>query len=492
MEQKQFLKSIHFYLLKNIIDLNLSFEGKEVTGIFGPNGYGKSTILHSMLCIYQAQKGSVDHRFSEYFKTDSAFNFNGSKMEVFYEYEDENHVRQSKSRLFNKKSSHWIRSYSDRPSRPVYFIGIGSCVPAIETEKDRRQYINTVEDKAKIIEKKDDVLRSASYILNRPYKDVFYSKSSRPGSSYLTYVMENGLKYKSLNMGAGEQRLFTILSTVYAVPQYSLIIVDEIDLTLHTAALNKMMNTLVKVAKERHLQIVFTSHREELARRSDINVRHIFQTSQRTMCLHDSTPECLDRMTGIATRTLDIFVEDDFAETIVSKCLQLKGVSKRAIIHRHGSAFNAFVVAAALHINGALNNRTLIVLDGDVYVTDAEKQDGMNKVYTGDEPDKPAKRAEALAHITQFCLPVGRTPEQFVWERLRASAENDEIPQVARSIQAVDDPHAYINFIIDELGIDRMVALDRIAGLLVKDANWSNYVGNIMNWIDERIASGDV
>ena len=63
---------------------------------------------------------------------------------------------------------------------------------------------------------------------------------------------------------------------------------------------------------------------------------------------------------------------------------------------------------------------------------------------------------------------------------------------MARSIQAVDDPHAYINFIIDELGIDRMVALDRIAGLLVKDANWSNYVGNIMNWIDERIASGDV
>lgn len=492
MEEKQVLKRVHFFLLKNLKDLDLKLDGKEVTGIFGPNGYGKSTILHSLLCLYQAQKGSTDHRFSEYFKTDSVFNYTGSKIEMFYEYEDITHTVQKKSKLFNKRSSHWIRSYSDRPARPVYFIGIESCVPSIEVEKDKRQYINTVKDAAVVIKKKAEILQAASYIMNRQYTDVYFSKSSRKGSSYLTYEVDGGLKYKSLSMGAGEQRLFKILSTVYTIPQYSLVIIDEIDLTLHTAALNKMMLTLVKVAHDRFLQIIFTSHREELTKRSDINVRHIFQTPTKTMCLHNSTPECLDRMTGTALRTLDIFVEDDLAETVISKCLQQKGINKRAIIHKYGSSINAFIVATALHINGTLNDKTLIVIDGDVYETDEKKRDQMDSIYTGNEPDKPAKRLDALSHIKQMTLPMGKAPEEFIWENLKNSANNNEITQSARNTNAVADTHSYVNTIIDELGIDRKVALDRIIEQLTKEPCWTAYVAEIMDWIDARIANGDV
>ena len=492
MEEKQFLKSVHYHQLKNLIDLDLNLEGKNVTGIFGPNGYGKSTILHSILCLYQAQKGSVDHRFSEYFKTDAAFNYTGSKIEMHYEFDDETHTTQSRSRLFNKKSSHWIRSYSDRPARPVYFIGIESCVPSIEVEKDKRQYINTVRDAASVIDKKESILRKASYIMNRSYIDVYFSKSSRRGSSYLTYEIAGGLKYKSLSMGAGEQRLFKILSTIYRVPQYSLIIIDEIDLTLHTAALNKMMEVLVDVASDRHLQIVFTSHREELTKRTDINVRHIFQTATKTMCLHESRPECMDRLTGIALRTLDIFVEDDLAETIVSKCLQLRNINKRAVIHKFGSAFNAFVVSTGLHINGTLSQKTLIVLDGDVYVTDPEKKAQIEKIYTGNEPDKVIKRGEALSHITQFNVPAGKAPEEYIWEQLNSSVYDNEIIRSAKAINAVADTHTYVDRIIDDLGIDRYVALDRIIEQMTHEPCWNGYVANIMNWIDERFARGDV
>lgn len=491
MEEKQFLKRVHYYQLKNLVDLDLNFEGKEITGIFGPNGYGKSTILHSLLCLYQAQKGSVDHRFSEFFKTDAVFNYVGSRIEMFYEFEDETHAVQSKSKLFNKKSDHWIHSYSERPQRPAFFIGIDSCVPSIEVEKDKRQLINTVKDNVNVIANKANILQSASYIMNRQYTDVYYSTSSKH-ASYLTYELVGGLKYKSLSMGAGEQRLFKILSLVYGAPQYSLIIIDEIDLTLHTAALNKMMDELVRIAHDKHHQIIFTSHREELTKRSDINVRHIVQTATQTMCLHESTPECLDRMTGVAMKTLDIFVEDDLAESIVSKCLQLKGVVKRTVIHRIGSAYNAFVVATGFHINGTLDDKILIVTDGDKYRTDDERRKQLEKVYTGNEPDKPAKRIEALSHITQFVLPEGKAPEEYIWECLNASADDTEIIRIAKSIQAVANSHSYVNSIIDNLGIDRKVALDRIIEQLTKEPCWNGYVANIMSWIDTRMANGDV
>lgn len=490
MEEKQFLKSVHYYQLKNLIDLDLNLEGKEITGIFGPNGNGKSTILHSLLCIYQAQKGSTDHRFSDFFKTDVAYNYVGSKIEMHYEFEDAAHVVQKKTKVFHKRSDHWIHSYSERPARPVYYIGIETCVPSIEVEKDKRQLINTVRD-AKVIEKKEKILQSASYIMNKRYTDVYYSLSSRH-ALYLTYQVAEGFNYKSLSMGAGEQRLFKILDTVYCAPQYSLIIIDEIDLTLHTAALNKMMEVLVQIAHERHHQIVFTSHREELTKRTDINIRHIVQTALKTMCLHNSTPECLDRMTGTAIKTLDLFVEDDVAETIISKCLQIKMVNKRAVIHKFGPAVNAFVVAAGFHINGTLTDKMLIVIDGDKFRTAEEKEDQMKKVYTGTEFDIGARRIEALSHISQLILPADRTPEEFIWECLNSSTDDSEIIRVSRSILGVVDKHSYVNRIVDCLGLDRRVALDRIVEQLTKEPAWGGYVANIMSWIDARIADGDV
>jgi ABC-type cobalamin/Fe3+-siderophores transport system ATPase subunit len=52
---QQRLKSIKIHYLKSINDLTISFEDKNVTAILGPNGNGKSTILHSIACVYKPQ-----------------------------------------------------------------------------------------------------------------------------------------------------------------------------------------------------------------------------------------------------------------------------------------------------------------------------------------------------------------------------------------------------------------------------------------------------
>lgn len=150
------------------------------------------------------------------------------------------------------------------------------------------------------------------------------------------------------------------------------------------------------------------------------------------------------------------------------------------------------MVAAGLHINGTLNDKTLIVIDGDKYNTQKEKQQQMKNVYTGNEPNKTAKREEALLHITQFKLPLDKSPEEFIWENLKASADNNEIIKTARNINAVADSHSYVNTIIDNIGIDRKVALDRIIEQLTKEPCWDDYVSNIITWLDARIANGDV
>lgn len=51
MTDKQVLKSLKINSLRGIKDLDISFEGNPVTGIFGLNGSGKTTILQTIMCL---------------------------------------------------------------------------------------------------------------------------------------------------------------------------------------------------------------------------------------------------------------------------------------------------------------------------------------------------------------------------------------------------------------------------------------------------------
>lgn len=105
---------------------------------------------------------------------------------------------------------------------------------------------------------KDDIIRSASKIMNYAYED--YVKATCRKRKFKKMARNGQLRYSSLSMGAGEQRLFALLETLYSMPPYSLLLIDELDLTLHKSALAKLVDEMVKVANKRHLQIVFTTH----------------------------------------------------------------------------------------------------------------------------------------------------------------------------------------------------------------------------------------
>ena len=488
MSEQQKLISVHFHKLKNLRDLEIRFDGNPVVGIFGPNGCGKSTILHALACLYHPKSGKIEdmYKFSAFFKSDEFTNWRGSKISFEYYCRNEREARVYQ-KSYEKKKDRWIKEYKIRPDRDIFFIGLKSCVPDIELENTNMATVRTTRD-AETISNASKIMQDASLIMGRRYVDLFNSKNL-DDKKYLSVENDNALRYKSLSMGAGEQRIFKILRTIHDAPKYSLILIDEIDLTLHASALEMLMNRIVSIAHDMHLQVVFTSHREELMMRLDIDVRHIFQTPQKTFCLKDTTPACIDRMTGKMSRPLEIYVEDKVSKAIISKLLLKKSINRRAAIEQFGSISNAFSVASGLFLSDKLNDNIAIITDGDKYINHEEKIEQLKKHLSGTEEDVAANRERVCSHILQYHVAREHiSPELYIWETLSHSERDNEIVAAAKEISFVNDNHHYVTEIIEKLGLNYDVGLAEVVDEFAENEDaWNSYVEEVSNWLTLRI-----
>ena len=88
---QQKINSLYVKELKCLKDVDISFEDKAVTAILGPNGHGKSTILHALACCYQPIDESVtsNYRFSDFFLPNTDSKWQGSKLTLTHSYRKE-------------------------------------------------------------------------------------------------------------------------------------------------------------------------------------------------------------------------------------------------------------------------------------------------------------------------------------------------------------------------------------------------------------------
>ncbi len=479
----QKLKEIRFSKLKNLENLDISFEDKQITGIFGTNGSGKSTVLHALACLYQPVVDSTrrNFKFPHFFIPTTLDLWNGSRFTIEYEMIS-GAVMSPETKEYKKDRDRWSPRYQTRPRREVFYIGIDSCVPDMEIESriSRIPLIRETYDDIVLAEK---IKRNLSIIMHRNYGEFISYWNERKSYKGLVY---GAIQYPSLYMGAGEQRIIKFLETIYTVPDYSLILIDELDLTLHTEALLRLMEILNDECMVRHIQIVFTSHREELLSCSFINIRHLVNGTdgKTSICLERTTPDCIKRLTGTCPKPLEIMVEDNLAEALVRKVLQEYNLESTCKVSQFGSKENAYLVGAGLILKGEMLNNTLIVLDGDVDITENEKKSKINHVITGTDNNSQLRRSMLLTKIKQFNLPTGKKPEEFITDELKTlnDADSTLIPLI-KATGFVRDHHDLLNIPIVDSGMREESALAEISKLMSTLPCWESYVSEISNWL---------
>lgn len=488
-KSQQVLTKIKFDNLKGLIDLEIDFTEKPLVAILGPNGIGKSTILHAVACVNNPVAGTVNHRLSEFFTPTTHSIWKGSSFSVYQDFRDGALETKGHRTHFHKQVERWAPRYIKRIERYSSFIGIKTCVPIIEneTQQSRIKFNTTPLTDAT----SNRVRQLAGAILNKKYSS-FNLHNSGPSKRYIG-VSTGAINYSSLSMGAGEQRIFYILSEVVKAPNYGLIIVDEIDLLLHQDALFRLMETLNVIAIEKKLQIIFTTHSQALLNLDFIAVRHLYQTPTKTLCFNQTKPDALQRLTGSQERPLEIFVEDDLAFSLIKKICAEEGMSKYVSIKAFGAAINCFTAACGAILNNLDNQENMLfVLDGDEYKTDEYKTERIDKVLTGNTALHISQRLTAFQRITQFSLPDEQRPEQYYHLLICAlddaglSPENFEIVQVARQINNPGDNHKFFDDIIERMDYNRVVGLNKLVDLLSLSPEWNNIKANIKNWLEGK------
>lgn len=487
--EKIILDSVYFNKLKGLNNVNIKFSDT-LTAIMGVNGSGKTTVIHALACLYQPDGNGENHKFPEFFVPNTDALWKGSNLNVVNKKAREKADREPEvmaSKCYCKKEDRWSPRYDTRPKRNVYYIGIDTCLPEIEKRNTNSRIMYKSSDLDDNLSRK--IIETSAYILNKDYDKLVDNSYNK---THLTGVkLKTGLKYSSLSMGSGEQRVIKIIDVILRAEAYSLILIDEIDLLLHVSALNKLIERIYDIAKNKHIQVVFTTHSIEMLKLTKyVFIQYItnFNNNDNTLVYEKITPDLIYNMTGERSKTLTIYVEDELAKQVVKQIIIKNDMFPTTDVITYGSIENAFTLAASFVISNDQNlSNKLIVLDGDRYQDNKEKLKQINKKLSGSEPSADDKRQKALGLITEFKLPEECAPEKFIHDlilrNLYDKSECKGIYNAANEIKSVLDSHEWINEICNRLTMSVSDIINYIFHYLYDDEKCKNYIKPIEDWI---------
>lgn len=483
---QQVTKYIDIELLKGLKNVQIDFKPSGLTAIMGPNGVGKSTILHALACCYKPLdiEKRDNYKFSQFFTPTTDSPWKGSSFFIIHDYSEGSTPFSDVKMAFSKATDRWSPKYDRRIPRSVTYIGIDTCVPRIEKEK-RETFIGFSASDDLTDDLSVKVKQKASIVMNRDYSHYRINRSKKSTYKGVEYA---STRYSELSMGAGEQRIFAILEKVFGAAKNSMILIDELDLLLHQDALRRMIKVLDERAIEKKLQVIFTTHSPVLlGMEKEVALRHIYPTREKTLCLVNSKPDIIQSLTGEPCRPLSIFVEDRFAKAVVQEVCHRVEMVPYVTVQEYGAAINAFTISAGLALLEKDIDNCLFILDGDEYATIESQKERIRKVLTGSNEEAENLRNKVASKIVSFALTLGTNPETEVIEIIRHNSQlpEDHISNAIAAIQSGLDNHDLLERVLKRLGYEEQydVGCNRIICKAASTCDWNNFVRPLNDWL---------
>jgi predicted ATPase len=333
-----------------------------IVAIVGENGSGKSTVLQAAACAYQSDPRTW---YPTEFFPDTTWDQLRS-VTITYGYAVGG---KSQSGSLRKPTTRWL-GQTDRPKRAVRYedlnriqpvgtrVGYARIAKTEHTEKSSKAFAPNKVDRL-------------SFVMNQEYASARMALTTADAKREVPVLNEKGIgDYSGYHQGSGQITVQELLDVDF--PKYGLVLIDEIESSLHPRAQRRLIRDLAEQARLQECQIILTTHSpyilEELPLQARICIlrNSVGESRVRSIFAGISPDFAMTKMDDDVHPECDVYVEDEAAKTLVEELLVKHG---EQVIHRCSvipyGATNVGVSLGQMVANKRFKRPTIVFLDGD-------------------------------------------------------------------------------------------------------------------------------
>ncbi|MCJ1961765.1 ATP-dependent nuclease [Novosphingobium mangrovi (ex Hu et al. 2023)] len=328
-----------------------------IVAIVGENGSGKSTVLQAAAAVY---KSEPKDRYASDFFPDTPFE-KISSATIRYSYRQ---GQESQTKTVRKPTNRW-RGNPERPSRKVEYIDLRRIQPvSARTGYARILKHGVKEETANSFD--NSKLGRLNKIVGKSYSTAGISTTDAGIDKPVPVLSVNGVRYSGFHQGAGEIAAAELLAADF--PKYGILLIDEIETSLHPRAQRRLMRDLAEVARLNEIQIVLTTHSPYILDEIPPEARiYLMDGVEGKSAVLGVSPEfAMSRMDEEQHPECDIYVEDKRADTFVAEILakQDRDLLTRSKIVSFGAASVGEALGQMVQGN-RFPRSSVVFLDGD-------------------------------------------------------------------------------------------------------------------------------
>ena len=415
---QNYLEDVRLRDVRGIQDLRVPLP-YPVTVLAGPNGCGKSTILFSLACAYKVEGAKIREftpaaMFPEFRPNEGdADEFADQPAhEITFSYIADGDKQQM---CWRRGQGKWNRSFfgrkkGDQPTRDLYLRTLAS----LSNPSELRGVLQFARKKYQGEDIDSSNLAFAQRILNQQYDSIRqFSGNSRTMLVAQRRRQKDNERYSysEFHMSAGERSVVR-LSMDLSKMNDALVLIDEIDASLHPFVQQQLMLELQRLALRNNLQIVVTTHSPVVLDSVPPEGRIFLERSNDTVELRDAYRDIIQKaLYGRSQDALLLICEDEESEAFARGVLEVLGQKLDFLQNDLQVGRDTGKDQFMSHLETFARFRSL---DNIVFLLDGDGWDV--------KPKLESRASELGQRVRVIVMPGKDIPEQWVWETLKSNA----------------------------------------------------------------------
>ena len=400
----QFFKKVKLDVFRHIRNLELRFV-HPISIISGSNRSGKTSVLMTIACSHynfdrkDVANGAWGRATWSHLVRFTNHDVQTEDWEYHIEYREG--TRTKGARGYRRHVSHkWggagkKETQIGRPSDGHPDGGRHVCLIDLNRINPGRHLTSSAYNKARraavvVMANQQAINEYLSYILETGYS---IDKLAEAADNNVYKFCAGGVcNYSSFNTASGEDVLVNLLGQILHMPDYSLILIDELEVGLHPKIQRRLMDVLFIISQRQHKQFVITSHSyaviDSVPKESRLFIQNNGGNYEAKAGL--STYETLTRMDSEAFPVTMVYVEDEESKKIVDNAISEVNAAnpgfarliKPVVVGSANDTYNYFKTRQRLGDIEKLFSKAACILDGDM----RQKRDGSGNLKYPEEP----------------------------------------------------------------------------------------------------------